>query len=168
MLNAVFYLEKILRQEVQVYREIHDIEESKKNAIIAKNGNEIELLSIRQEELIERIVLLDKEREFYIDEYRKANHFDDWERPVRLDEMLALMDEDSSLHLQSLGHELRELLYSIKDLQDMNQQLLGDNLQFYNLLLTGMKNKASMPAGYSDRGMERPVYTRPVLFNQTV
>ncbi len=167
-MNPVARIEKILLEETELYSELYGLEESKSAAIIERNGKLLESVSQKQEQLLGRIAVLEAAREKHITEYAEINRLDDLPRAVTLRDIVLSMDEDASHRLLRAGMDLKKLLLRLDSLNKTNRTLIEDNLEFFNILLSGLKNTVSVNVGYSDRGLEKPKVGGSLLFNKTV
>ncbi len=167
MVQAVIDLEKILLQEKSVYEKIFIIEEEKKDIILSRDGKNLEVLSFQQEALIKEIELLENERQAQILNYIKENRIDDLPQAVTLRDVVLSMDEDSSHHLLQHGIELKKIIMKLSLLQDNNKQLINDNMEFFEILLSGLKGADSVDSGYGFDGRQNSKSSSSMLFNQT-
>ncbi len=165
--NPVAALEKVLSREKELYEKVYALEDAKKEVILRRDGRELERLSAEQELALREIQHLDERRIKAIDQYRKLYRLDDCARDITLSDVVGSMDEDSSKRLMAIGIDLKDLLLRLRDLQSMNSGLLLDTMEFYRILLSGLKNGVSLDAGYCRKGREEGKVAAPVLFNQT-
>jgi flagellar biosynthesis/type III secretory pathway chaperone len=87
---------------------------------------------------------------------------------ISLRDIASNMDMPAAERLMHYGTELKKIIYRIKKLQETNNRLIKDNIDFFDILLSGLKNTAAMQTGYSQKGETQEVKSNPVLFNQTV
>jgi flagellar biosynthesis/type III secretory pathway chaperone len=167
MYRPVIEMEKILSREIELYESIYKLEIDKSEAIIQKEWEIVENLSARQETGLSEIDSLEKSREVLIEDYRKINNLDDLSRKITLKEIVLSMDEDSSHHLLQMGMELKDIMNNTSKLVKTNDTLLHDNMEFFNILMSGLKNNRGQ-AGYGNDGKEENLKASdPLLFNQT-
>ncbi len=166
MYKSVLKMEDILSREQSVYEEIYMLEERKSEAIIARKGEVIQELSEKQESLIRQIEVLEEDRSRAIVEYKKENNLDDLGRTLSLNDIISSMDEDSAHHLLIKGLDLKNTLFKVQMKQETNQRLLEDNMEFFNILISGLKSSSSLKSGYDRDGRERERTVNPVLFNK--
>jgi hypothetical protein len=166
MLQQVIELEKVLLEEKELYEEVFSLEQKKSSAIETRNGSELETISREQESRLERLENLDTLRQEIVDRYVMDNRIRDINSDVTLKEVLGSMDEDSSRHLMRIGFELKNLLVKLNSLKDSNQQMIGDNMRFFELLVSGIKDDATMSSGYGRKGMAEEKVSSAVLINQ--
>ncbi len=167
MLSPVIELEKILIEEKRLYEEVYSIEYEKSESIIARDGKTLEKLSIKQESLIFEITNLEDKRKKEIERYIHLNKIRDFKSDASLKEIVQSMDEDSSSHLLRIGLELKNTILKITEKQKLNSSMTADNLEFFNMLLSGLRTGSSLDAGYGMNGKEDARSIRPLIFNKT-
>ncbi len=168
MYKPVIEMEKILRKEKEFYDDLYRLENEKSEAILKRDWKLLEAISLDQSGLFPDIEKMESRREELIEEYRKVNNLDDLDRVVKLRDIVLSMDEDSSLHMLQLGIDLREVIVKVNSLVKTNNVLINDNLEFFNILISGLKNGRNDRIGYDSRGKEDNIKTAaPVIFNQT-
>lgn len=167
-MTPVIALKKILEKEVSIYREVLRLEEEKGEAIVNRDGKQLETVTLEQENLLKNIGTLEEERISVIEEYSRQNHLDDLGRPVTLKDVVSLMDEDSAHTLLGLGMDLKRHLQKLGRLHETNQVLIQDNLEFFNLLISGLKSAVTTDDGYGPGGDGRQKVAGSLMFNKTV
>jgi len=165
MPQAVLKLENILKHERDIYQEIFNIEESKTEAIIQKDGRAIEELSVRQEKFLGKIESLEKERVKLMEGYKKLSRLNLNGDEITLQDIIDSAGAEPASGLKKAGIELKKVLLKVKNVQDMNTRLLKDNIEFYEILITGLKNRSTLRSGYGSDGKEKGRVFNPVLFN---
>jgi len=165
MQQAVLKLKKILNLEREIYQEIFNIEEKKSEAITKKAGKAIEELSVSQEKLLNKVESLEKERVKLLEEYKKYRNVHLHGNEITLQDIIDSEDSNSSSALKQSGIELKKTLLKVKRIQDLNTQLLKDNMEFYDILISGLKNSSTLRSGYGQDGKEKGRVFNPVLFN---
>ncbi len=167
MLQPVIEMEKILQEELNIYEQIYFLEEQKSDAIIARDGKKMESISLDQEKLLKKIEKYEKKREKQIELYRTSNKLDEQVMPATLKNVVHSMDEDSAHHLLRIGLDLKNLLVRMNRLQRNNEKLIHDNLEFYDILVSGLRSSNSMESGYDRDGCEEEKISGSMIFNQT-
>ncbi len=167
MVKTVSDLKDILSRQNEIYSQICRLEEKKENAIINKNGKELKELSISQEKLLSNVDKLEDRRMGCIRKHIKENNINGSDS-LTLREFVDSMSDDSARFLLSLGVELREKLFRLKEKQASNSRLMDDNMEYFNILISGLKDSSIVRSGYGIKGKEEGIITNPVLFNQQV
>lgn len=165
MPHPVARIEKILAEELRIYTALYELEDNKGTAIMEKNGELIESLSMKQERLLERVANLEAERMRRIDEYAAQTHPNGLPHEVSLRDIVPAMDKDSGQRLLGLGMELRRLLQRLESLYRTNHKLIEDNLNFFNIMLSGLRSAVSVNTGYSEKGVEKSRVAGALLLN---
>lgn len=165
MHQAVLKLENIIKLEKEIYQKIFHIEEAKSEAIIKKDGKAIEELSLSQEKLLSKIESLENERLKLMDSFRKRLKIQITGDEVTLQDILDSIDLKTASIVKESGIELKKVLLKVKRIQDTNTQLLRDNMEFYNILISDLKNSSTVRSGYGSDGKEKGKVLNPVLFN---
>ncbi len=169
MFRPVVDMERILTEENNIYTCLYDLEREKSEALIKKDWENLEKLSIEQDKLFSKLELIEKEREQLIDEYSRMNNLDDLQREITLKDIVLSMDEDSSHHLLELGMELKNIMMKTEGLVRTNEKILNDNMEFFNILISGLKNRTAINEGYGKDGREENRKAADsLLFNRTV
>ncbi len=167
MFKPVIELEQILGEELTRYEELYSLEEEKSERIIQRNGAAMEEISERQEDLLEEVTRLEEKRLSMIQEYSRINNLRDMGRDLSLRDVILSMDEDSSAHLSRLGMELRRLLVKLDRLRKNNERLIQDNLDFFEILVSGLRNETALSGGYGRDGREEEKVSSSLVINHT-
>jgi hypothetical protein len=68
--------------------------------------------------------------------------------------------------MRVLGRNLKDVMIRLSRIQETNQVLIHDNMEYYNILLTGLRRDRSMDTGYGSDGREEETLKNSILFNQ--
>ena len=164
MESQVGSIAAILTTEAEIYEKVASIEEEKTSAILCRNGRELEDCVREQERLLSEIAALEEKRARTVALYAKSST----PEKVSLDELVGGMNKDDARKLMRCGHELKKVMLRVSSLSDTNRRLLEDNIEFFNIMLSGIKNQASIQGGYTRVGGTDQVMHKPLLFNKTV
>jgi len=165
MHQAVVKLENIMNLEREIYQEIFHIEENKSESIMKKAGREIEELSARQEKLLGKVESLEKERIKLMEAYKKSGRVHLQHGEITLQDIIDSSDSISAVSIKESGSELKKVLLKVKKIQNLNSQMLKDNMEFYDILISDLKNSSTLRSGYGSDGKEKGRVFNPVLFN---
>ena len=168
MKNLVKSIERILSEQKDLYGKVFSIEEKKNIAIIEKDGKLIEKLSSEQENLLSRISRLERSREKVIKNYREMKIIENMPEDITLKGIAKSLNRDSSSNLLKMGSELKGIILKLSSLQETNRKLLNDNMEFYNILFSGLKSSTSIQSGYGKDGKEDGRVANSVMINKTV
>jgi flagellar biosynthesis/type III secretory pathway chaperone len=155
-------LESILADETILYHEIYNLEKEKTEAAVGKKGSLIQELSANQEKLLFKIETLETERVKVIDLISAKT---DIKPGSTLSEITSGIDSDSSARIMKSGIELKNVIIKLRDKQESNKKLLQDNIEFFEILISDLKNSSSLKSGYGSDGKEKSRVVNPVLFN---
>lgn len=156
----------ILKQETVIFEKICGLEVNKTSAIIEHNGKLIEKLSLEQEGLLGRISALEEERIKNMDAYKREKHIR--RETTTLSDITATLGGAPGKNMASLGRELKDVIGKLARVQETNRVLINDNMQYYNILLTGLRRDPSLETGYRHDGKEEEKLRNSILFNTTV
>ena len=157
-------IEKILQSEITVYEDILLLEEEKGRAILKKDGRLIEDLSLRQESLIKEIDDLELERIRAAAGCRRPYSSSGSQEPT-LNEIASVMEKGRGARLLGTGAELKSILNKIREIQGVNSRMIKDNIEFFEILIEGLKDSSSIKSGYNSEGRESSRMVNPVLFS---
>lgn len=166
MANPIARIEKVLRDEIDVYSGLYALEERKSDAIIDKDGRLMESISREQEALLARVERLEEARVRLVREMA-ADAPADGSTPT-LSDVARRANGGEAGRMVSIGMELKGLLSRLDALYKTNKRLIEDNLEFYEILLSGLKSTASISTGYSAGGLEKSRVSGSMIFNKTV
>lgn len=161
----ILALQEILESEYTLYRSLYDLEKEKSSAIVNRDGAAIESISQEQEALLNSISEFESRRKSLIEECSRSSH-SEGDAEITLKD-IAAVDGDSSQKLLILGRMFRALLGKMRSLQETNQRLLRDNIEFFNMIMSGFKSSISA-RGYSENGVEESRVTDSIIFNQRI
>ena len=161
------HLEKIVRiltEESGVFQEILSLEENKTGTIINQDAKLLEKISREQEGFLTILASLEKDRMNRIAEFMKSKNRG--KDAISLNDIASLAGPEGG-RIRSLGDNLRRLLARLDSLQETNRTLINDNMEYYNILLSGLKRGRVNGTGYSSDGKEEEKVTQALLFNKT-
>ena len=168
MAHPLAEIEKILTEELDLYNRLYEIEENKSSAIIEKDGGLMEELCARQEMMLPRVSRLEEARLEQIERYAETLHPVEGAGKISLRDIVAAMDEEGARRLMGTGMELKKAVMRLENLFQANNTMIRDNLEFFDLLLSGLRSSSITSDGYSEKGMDRGKKADALLFNKTV
>ena len=155
---------KILENEMNIFKKLYSLEEDKTSAIIEHDGLLLDQISHDQEDLLKRIEAAESDRMKQMENYKKLRQGRDI---VSLKDFADSIGGLAGSRLKNHGRNLQEIISKLASLQKTNRKLIDDNMEYYNILLTGLRGGRSLDAGYSPEGKETETIKQSVLFNQT-
>ena len=165
MNSSIRELVLILEHEKKIYDKICNIEEKKSEAIIERDGRLIQELSLSQEKLLKEIEGFENERIAHMKMYKSLSKMKHNRGEITLQDIIDSIDGTQAEILRQAGIELKETLLNVTKVQELNSQLLLDNMEFYDIIISGLKNSSSIRSGYGSDGKEKAGIINPVLFN---
>ncbi|MDY6935672.1 MAG: flagellar protein FlgN [Spirochaetota bacterium] len=167
MTNLIIAIKRVLGEEISIFKQLYMLEEDKSKAIIKKDGKALESISSSQEKFIKAIELLELNRISIIEEYKPILWPDVTSKDISL-KNLSCVDENSSNCILEKGKELKKIIQMMKSLQETNQRMIKDNLEFFNISLLELKQSIILKNGYDEKGIEKTCIEDPLLFNQII
>jgi flagellar biosynthesis/type III secretory pathway chaperone len=158
-------IERILKDELGIFEKLYSLEEQKTGAILEHKGKLLERISREQEGLLSKIQALESDRQKKMEACETAGHIKKENVTLRtFAESLGGAARDA---LTETGKRLGGLISRLNSLLETNAILITDNMEYYNILLTGLRANGTNDAGYSPDGREEDIPKQSVLFNQT-
>lgn len=155
----------ILKEETGIFDTIYSLERSKTSAIIEHNGSLLEKLSREQEGLVSDIMALETLRMKRIQEYKKARLIRT--QGVTLSDIAGGMKDSEAEQVRLIGRNLQEVMSRLRRLQETNLVLINDNMEYYNILVTGLRRSGPLDTSYGRDGREEETLKNSILFNIT-
>ncbi len=161
-MDALARLNDILAREAIVYTEIEQLEAQKTGAIIDRDGAQIDSITRRQDELINHVSAIESERQRMVDTIAEMSGLP---KESPLSQLIG--DEDPlSFHIKSNAKSLRRTLERLTSIHFGNTRLIEDNLEFFRLVLSGIKE--SETSGYGKDGSIEQLGRSSAFLNITV
>lgn len=157
----------ILKKETELYGQMLLLEEQKTQAIIDRKGKILDTICASQETLISELVIYEKARQDEIDRFRLMDIPRRVNRDITLKDIASQADSREGELLIRAGRELKKLVTRLDRLQKNNRKLVEDNLEYFQIMIRGMKSQNTVLSGYDSLGREKGKIAGPVLFNQT-
>jgi hypothetical protein len=156
---------RILKEETGLFEKLCSLEKDKTGAIVDHNGKLIEKISMEEEGLLSMISSLESMRLRQVEAYLKHRHIRN--DHVTLSDVAATAEKPVSDNMILLGRNLKEVMMRLDRLQETNRVLMNDNMEYYNILLTGLRRNSSTETAYGSNGKEEEKLKNSILFNQT-
>ena len=166
MNNHMIEMGRILKEEKGLFEKLCSLERNKTGAILDHNGRLLEKLSIEQEEILSSISKLEMDRIKHIENFKKHKHVR--KVGISLSDITGMMDDSSADNMRLLGRNLKDVMIRLSRIQETNRILIHDNMEYYNILMTGLRRDRSLETGYGSDGREEEGLKNSILFNQKV
>lgn len=151
-------LEAVLKNQLETLNVLKNITEKKSHILIEENLEALVGITNDEEELINRVGILEVEREKLLDTWGMKVD-------IPLTNIIANLPEDEGKELRLLGQELYETLKSIDEINKLNNQLLLDNMEWIEFNLNLLTN-VQTPSTYGTE--EGNVKSNNSLFDRKV
>jgi hypothetical protein len=158
-------MKRILKEEKGLFEKVYSLEKDKTGVIISRDGKLLEKLSKDQEDILATISGLETERIRHVDNYRKHHHIR--KDPLTISDLAASVGNAPGADMILLGRELKDVMKKLARVQETNRVLINDNMEYYNILITGLRRDSSIDGGYGSDGREEEILKNSILFNQT-
>ncbi len=156
---------RILKEETGLFEKLCSLEKDKTGAIVDHNGTLLEKISSEEEGLLGLIANLEASRLRHVDAYMKHRRIRN--NLITLSDVAAAADNPVSENMLLLGRGLKEVMMKLGRLQETNRVLINDNMEYYNILLAGLRRNSTLDTGYGSDGREEEKLKNSILFNQT-
>lgn len=151
-------LEAVLESQLETLNVLKNITEKKSHILIEENLEALVGITKDEEELINRVGILEVEREQLLDTWGM-------QVDIPLTNIIANLPENEGKELRLLGQELYETLKSIDEINKLNNQLLSDNMEWIEFNLNLLTN-VQTPSTYGTE--EGNVKSNNSLFDRKV
>lgn len=151
-------LEAVLESQLETLNVLKNITEKKSHILIEENLEALVGITKDEEELINRVGILEVEREQLLDTWGMKVD-------IPLTNIIANLPENEGKELRLLGQELYETLKSIDEINKLNNQLLSDNMEWVEFNLNLLTN-VQTPSTYGTE--EGNVKSNNSLFDRKV
>ncbi len=158
-------LSNILTEEKTIFRDIYQLEEDKSEAIIQRDGDLLQSISNNQEKHLAHIQTLERKRTEVIGHFKKKHSVED-AYFITLKDMVA-MEGSQNEDIIKLGTDLNNALHKMRILQEINSKLINDNMQYFNIIMEGLKGSVTIKTGYSEDGTENREIANSLILNKT-
>lgn len=125
-----------LQQLINLHRELNKMAQEKTEAIKAEELKSLSSLLVQERKLVVAIEQLENVRQSDVHAFLREKGVQDG--TALLSECIQYASENERTELTRLGAELREEIISLKERNELNQQLIYQSLQFVNLNLNLM------------------------------
>lgn len=135
-----------LTKQVEVYRQLKELADHKQNALVANNLQELEAVTVREEQLLMEASHLEKERLLWADQMSQMTG--------KLAEELTLAELAVRYpELKDVKEELETVVTGLMDVNELNTQLLKQAMNIVNFtvgMLTHQEKNTYQRTGMQD------------------
>jgi hypothetical protein len=131
-------LEKILIHEIEIFKNILQLETEKKEIIIQSNGKELEKSTKNIHHFLTDASNIEKERIHILTNLYKSKGIDIQQSPS-LTELLEFLLEGERKPFEKIASELREIISSLREKIAVNEKLLRAKQDIFQLSMEALK-----------------------------
>ncbi len=169
MTGSVMKLRDNLNAQIKLYEKLEDVENRKNEAILNKKGALLKSITSEEEYVIKQIDITENKRLNIINDITKETSMHCNSSTVTLKDIAKQLDDVSASIISNLGIELKKYILSIKSINEVNMRMMKDNVEYFKIIVEGIKGSIGKNEAYSSRGEHRIDQLRsPLIFNKTV
>ncbi|WP_202711338.1 flagellar protein FlgN [Sporosalibacterium faouarense] len=139
MKKSVKQLREVLKQEIDVYREMLEISIEKTNIIIEGQIKKLEEITEQEQKLIIKIGKLEDIRENIVFNIQKGLGISE---DIDMSKIMPHLDEEDKDFIEEQKEELLKILNQLKDRNTLNGTLINDSLEYINLNIDLLTNNS--------------------------
>ncbi len=166
MERTVDALIDILQTLVLQYQALEEIEADKTSVIIERNAPALEELILQQEDIMRSIDESESRRQTVTAMIAETVGIP--ETSVSATELSSRFSEHRRDSFRTTVNSLREVMNRVRRLSQTNRNCLFDNIEFFNAVMSQLRESVSLDDGYSAGGPARRARSSAALFNRTV
>lgn len=162
-------LEKLIQnllQEKDIYKELLEISEQKKQVIANTDIKELEKIVQLEQEFIVRIGKLEDERQGIIDAIAAQKKLPS--EDITISTLISWAPEEIARRLESIKQEFEYIIEKQKDLNRINEKLLKINLEYVDFAINFLAGSQSSASVYGEKGQAAKVQQSRNLFDKKV
>ncbi|MBN2079563.1 MAG: flagellar protein FlgN [Spirochaetes bacterium] len=156
---------EILDAEAKCLGSLCELEENKTDVIMVHDGKNLERISRDQESILERMRSLETRRMARMQAIRGRRGISG--DITTLADMIARLEGDAAACLKERRARVRNAAGKLGRIREKNHALIRDNMEYYEILLTGLRRESARERGYGCDGREEDGLRNSILFNQT-
>lgn len=160
MKDLIDILQKVLKEEILVYRELLSIMNEKTDVLIDGNIEKLDKMTTHENNIINKLNEFENLRNKVI---FNIQHRRGIKEELDISMLLKLLDDEDGMELSNLRDEFLEVLSQIKEKNILNSSLIKDSLDYVNLNINMMtENEDEITYGNKNKKIKS---TRSI-FNQ--
>ncbi len=141
-------LKDILTNEMDLYRDMVDLANKKRDVITKGDIKELDNITHIEQEIIINIGKLEDTRTEIVDMIMEELGLTNDD--INVSKVLERLDQKDKVHLEKMRDDFIQILNELKEKNDLNNALIKDSLEYINFNLNLMTN-ASSENTYSDK-----------------
>lgn len=155
----------ILTKEVQLYTELKRIEDNKKNIIISNDVKALDAITKKEQGFVKTIVQLESLRTQAVDGLCKERGIG---KVSQMSDLYAHLNPFEIQQLQVNENKLKTTIDEIQEVNQMNEKLIKQSLEYIEFSVNLMKQFGMEEAGYGDGAKHKEVKASKGLFDAKV
>jgi flagellar biosynthesis/type III secretory pathway chaperone len=157
---SIPHIVQCLEQLNTIHLELLSLGENKKQVIIDNNVDELNKIVSRESKLMKQIVESEQKRMNAIHDYLQQQGHSSSSAALSISELIKLVFKaDEKKALIDAQSALLETLVKLKKMNDINQQLIGQSLQYINFsldIIAPSENEATYHKPNQQKGYQKP------------
>ncbi|MBS4538149.1 flagellar protein FlgN [Clostridium sp. D2Q-11] len=154
MENLVEILNKVLSEEIIVYKELLEVIEKKTDILVKGDIKELDKITSEEHNIINKLGKFENLREKVI---FNIGHRRGIKETLDVTSLLEIVNEDEREEISRLKDDIVEVLSNIKDRNDLNSSLIKDSLDYISLNLNLLtQNDTELTYGSDKKKSQSP------------
>lgn len=151
MKKSIDQLKEVLIKENEMYKKVLKIAELKTNAIISGDIETLENITKQEQEYIMTMETFEKlRRSIFVNIAKKLNI----DETSGVSELILFLEEDIGKEIDDLRDKLLETVDELKNINEKNEKLLRQNLEYINFNLEMLTTSPDEGNRYSNKAAE--------------
>lgn len=155
----------IMDKEAQIYAELNEVEEQKKNIIIDNDVKALEAITKKEQGFVKTIVNLEGVRAQVIDGFCKYKGIP---KIDKIDEIMDHLSIEERDRLEEKREKLVSTVNRILETNDLNAKLLQQSIEYIDYTMQLTRTLMEEEAGYAENAKDRTVKIDKNLFDAKV
>ena len=155
-----------MMQEREIYKELLEISERKKQVIVDNEIKELEKIVQIEQESIVQIGRLENDRQEIIDAIAAEKKVPP--ETITISTLISWAPEGMARRLDSIKQEFEDIIKKQKDLNRINEKLLKINLEYVDFAINFLAGSQSSASVYGEKGQAAKVQQSRNLFDKKV
>lgn len=140
----------ILSEECRLYSDLYDISRKKSELILNGNIEGLTAILSYEQQFILELGQLETQREALIENYARIKGIKP--KNATLEQIIVAIDSEAKTRLEDVTVRLRQIISAQKDINDLNERLIKNNLEFIDFSIKLLAGQEESGAAYSKGG----------------
>ena len=160
-------LADILRKEKELYDKLARLEDNKTKAIMKRNGKNLDEITRQEELLLKELSFLEEKRIELSKLSAQSSGLVIRNSEITISALARHIKGEVAGLIMAAGIALKRAALKVQKTKELNEKLMKDNLDFFQIVFTGLKSASSINTGYTQDGKENVMSMGSLLFNKT-